>query len=1283
MIVLLSAISAQADISGIVFRDFNLNGVKDTLEPGVAGLTVAAYDDSGQAVDTVMTNSDGNYTLATDPGTYRVEVSGVPAFLKPGTSLSGNTRPLVDRVTDGATHNVGLISAGEYCQSNPDILVTRFTKYNRDGSNGQISVFLEYAYTANTTDDDSTDDPKAELGTYSQIGSIYGLAHFKEANITYLGTYLKRHADIGPSGMGAIYKYDHASGTFSTLITLPTYDPRNGAGQGYDWDHDTEAYRWVGKTGIGDIEISEDEQRLFAVDLYDRKLYVIDLNQSGDATGHTGYDIPNPCGNDTDFRPMALGYRDGKLYVGVTCTAESTVDPDNQDDSTNGPRKGDRNALSAHIYRFDPDSTSFEPNAVLDINLTYDRGCIHSSDVSNQDPSTCTYQDWDDQTQPYRANWNPWQMDYDIVFNDKKPGDIGNQDNWIEYMQPLLSDIVFDNDGSMIIQIRDVNGDRGGYKNYSPNPNDTTRQNMNGEGDILRACGNPQSGWTLENNGECGGVQTNGANNHEGPGGGEYYWNDQGPGGTNHSTAGSAYQGDAGHSDTSMGGLLVVPGYPDVVTGLMDVTDYLNNGLGWLRNDTGELAKDGSGNPKRLLVSEDDQDKFYGKGSGIGDLEALCDPAPIEIGNYVWEDSDGDGIQDPGESPIANVTVKLYDANGQEIGSTTTDSNGEYYFGGASNARGVALAPHTHYQIRIALNDQHLNGRVPTTRDANPSAPDSDDQHDSDGDNGTLNPGFSTIDYTTGGAGKNDHTLDFGFVPPSSLGDYVWVDSNRDGIQNDGANAGIQGVTVHLYKDGQDTGRTATTDGNGKYLFDNLVPGSYHVKFDVPNGYVVSPKDQGNDETKDSDADPATGATVDTDLSAGENDLTWDMGIYPVADVSLSKDVNQSTAYEGNRVTFTITVHNDGPSVAHNVTVTDAVPDGYENVGDATNGASVSGSTVSFTVASLAVGADASFSFQADYKESGEHTNWAEVTAMDEADVDSDPASDHTQDDLNDGQPDDDESNATVSTGEKATLGDYVWVDSNRDGIQNDGANAGIQGVTVHLYKDGQDTGRTATTDSNGKYLFDNLVPGSYHVKFDVPNGYVVSPKDQGNDETKDSDADPATGATVDTDLSAGENDLTWDMGIYPVASQTASIGDYVWMDDNMNGLQDDNHPMSGVHVVLHRADGSVVAETDTNSSGQYYFGNLEAGDYYVSFDDQYYYTDPNVGSDDTIDSDVNRSTFRTETTHLDWGERDMTIDAGITPTAHIGDYFWIDENKNGIQDPGEPPVAGGGCRAL
>ena len=91
------------------------------------------------------------------------------------------------------------------------------------------------------------------------------------------------------------------------------------------------------------------------------------------------------------------------------------------------------------------------------------------------------------------------------------------------------------------------------------------------------------------------------------------------------------------------------------------------------------------------------------------------------------------------------------------------------------------------------------------------------------------------------------------------------------------------------------------------------------------------------------------------------------------------------------------------------------------------------------------------------------------------------------------------------------------------------------------------------TTNAGGVYTFTNLTPGDYFVGFRVPAGYAVSPRDVGSDDAADSDADPQTGQTVSTTLTAGENDPTWDLGLYPLAR----LGDTVWSDTDADGLQD------------------------------------------------------------------------------------------------------------------------------
>src|SRR5205807_301669 len=106
----------------------------------------------------------------------------------------------------------------------------------------------------------------------------------------------------------------------------------------------------------------------------------------------------------------------------------------------------------------------------------------------------------------------------------------------------------------------------------------------------------------------------------------------------------------------------------------------------------------------------------------------------------------------------------------------------------------------------------------------------------------------------------------------SAVGDFVWNDTNGNGIQ-EVSEPGIPGVTVNLYDCTTNTKvATRTTDANGLYLFSGLIPGTYHVEFVTPNGYVITAQDVGGNDTLDSDANPVTGNTICFTLTGGQTD---------------------------------------------------------------------------------------------------------------------------------------------------------------------------------------------------------------------------------------------------------------------------------------------------------------------------------------------------------------------------------------------------------------------------
>ncbi|MBK8192349.1 MAG: hypothetical protein IPK76_03840 [Lewinellaceae bacterium] len=269
---------------------------------------------------------------------------------------------------------------------------------------------------------------------------------------------------------------------------------------------------------------------------------------------------------------------------------------------------------------------------------------------------------------------------------------------------------------------------------------------------------------------------------------------------------------------------------------------------------------------------------------------------------------------------------------------------------------------------------------------------------------------------------------------------------------------------------------------------------------------------------------------------------------------------------------------------------------------------------------------------------------------------------------------------------EPAEIGNYVWEDLNADGIQNDGP-TGISGVEVILSGvdgTGSVVNQSTTTDGNGFYLFPDLAPGSYKLSFVTPTGGYVpttaNDPDANPNDTDDSDANPAMGGmTVYEVLESGESNLTYDAGYYI----PASIGNFVWEDNDADGKQDPGEPgLQGVEVTLTGTDGqgNPVTQTQlTDIDGSYLFDNLVPGDYKLTFATPSGLVSSPVnqaGGNDTQDSDADPTMGgMTAVETLTSGENNEDYDAGYYEGVQVGDYVWLDDNANGVQEAGEPGI--------
>lgn len=208
------------------------------------------------------------------------------------------------------------------------------------------------------------------------------------------------------------------------------------------------------------------------------------------------------------------------------------------------------------------------------------------------------------------------------------------------------------------------------------------------------------------------------------------------------------------------------------------------------------------------------------------------------LGNFVWLDSNRNGLQDSGEVGISGVTVELWNgARTQMLQSTTTNANGIY---------ALQAPTGTPLRIRALLPDPELR--------YSPMDVGSNNTIDSDVYPSGEEAGF-TASFTVPSNVISDMNYDVGMMIPAQalLGDRVWEDFNGNGIQDPGE-PGLASVTMQLWNAATtQMFSSTTTNANGIYGLTTPEPGTYRVRIVLPPGYTLSPKDQGIDDLKDSD----------------------------------------------------------------------------------------------------------------------------------------------------------------------------------------------------------------------------------------------------------------------------------------------------------------------------------------------------------------------------------------------------------------------------------------------
>jgi hypothetical protein len=890
------------------------------IDRGVAGVTVSAYDSSGTLRGTATTIADGTYSLtATGTGPYRVEFTTLPTGFFPSarskasvlagtTTNSGST---VQFVADLNTTNVNLAVnyPTEYTQNNPQVAVSLYKAGDQGTGATAFPVLRTFPYSAGSTDTGAAanialfDNPTASALSIEAIdmGTTYGLAYSRTNRLLYAGAYFKRHAGFAVGGPNQIYVVDRIGvGNIIANFTVPGTATNAHQAGNYPRDNGDIGWDAVGKTSLGGLAISEDETFLFVYNLANRTLYKLNRSTGAQITAQaTLPTLPVTVGNcaANDRRPFALTVYRGVLYAGFVCSAESsaTVDTFTDNNPANGQYDGgdyyvetngtagrqatepymdldgdgnydageafvdndgngvynigDTRSLRAYVFTVDQTTLAYSASPVFTLPLNYRRGVnVHS--------------------QGGFAQWRPWSATYRNVNNSNTVR--------LVYPQPMLNDIAFDN-GNLILGLRDRASDQVGNGTLS-NPSDASNFNfyqVRPGGDIIRACG-AVGAWTVESNGRCGGTGTSTQNSGEGIGptstqSGEFYHGDAFTLSTTLTGSATVFNGKgSNHDETASGGIEQFPGAPDVMMVNFDpipnvTSETHDGGIRWLNNTTGAFTKG-----YRLYDGDSGSGDDFGKAGGAGgNLTILADPAPIEIGNRVWRDTDRDGVQDPQESRAATtpvlmtgVTVRLYNSSNVLVATALTDQDGEYYFSSAAGTNtgntiyNLNLLPNTTYQVRFDNPANYtaggpLSGLLLTTVNQTSQTGD-DDSSDSDASyvaNPVGSPSAGTypvISLTTGAAGSNNHTFDVGFAPPGPTAANVIV----GGRVTTASGMGIANTTVTL-SDMTGARRTALTNAFGYFQFTDIQAGQTVIVTVLSKRYTFSQPSRAVDAGED------------------------------------------------------------------------------------------------------------------------------------------------------------------------------------------------------------------------------------------------------------------------------------------------------------------------------------------------------------------------------------------------------------------------------------------------
>ncbi len=633
------------------------------------------------------------------------------------------------------------------------------------------------------------------------------------------------------------------------------------------------------------------------------------------------------------------------------------------------------------------------------------------------------------------------------------------------------------------------------------------------------------------------------------------------------------------------------------------------------------------------------------------------------VSGLVFEDfsnvgaNNNNGSRDPGENPIAAVTLALTgtDLLGNPVSLTaTTDASGAYRFADLLPPQAGTGYTLTQTQPAAYLDGKHTAGNAATP-----------------GSNAVANV-ISAIAIT---AGQDATGYLFGELANAPISGTVYLDRNDDGDHNAG-DIGVAGVQITITGAGNDgifgtpddTTVTLVTNADGQYNYPAAIAGQdYRITETQPNGLGEGREQPGNLITITNL--PAAGASGNDfgELAASlsgtvfldrNNNGVQDAGEPGLPGVQLQLPAGTVDAL-GSAVTAATTDADGRYRFDHLLAGTYAVTEqaaqplfnGAATINGITRAGSIDGAAAGIASAVTSVPSTISTIVLPAGKQAVAQ-NFGEILPV--------------------------------------SIAGAVFFDVDNDGARNGAAETGIERVTVQVTGT-DDTGASVSvsvqTDADGRFAFENLRPGIYSLvepqqPAGTSNGITTAGTVGGVSRGSATPITTVPSQIGSIDLSTPGSDSVDNLfGEIPLNS---GISGKVWTDRNNDGVVDPGETgLANVRITLTGTDlagNPVTRDTTTDADGSYSFAELPPGTYGVTEPDQPTGTrDGRTVAGSTGGSVTAPGSAPSQISAVVLGVNQQSIhnNFGEIPTASIAGRVYNDSNDNGSVDSGEGGIAG------